>query len=63
MNNVIKALEEISNELYEISRNIENQKIDLSQDDKKKIYDQHRNLATSFGVLETVLNKIHKNIE
>jgi hypothetical protein len=63
MYNVIKALEEISNELYEISVDIDKKHEDFSQDDRKKIFDQHRKLAVSFGVLETVLNKIHENVE
>jgi hypothetical protein len=63
MYNVIKALDEISNELYEISIDIEKKHVNLSQDDRKKIYDQHRKLAVSFGVLETVLNKVHNSIE
>ena len=63
MYNVIKALEEISNELYEISVDIEKKQVNLSQDERKKIYDQHRKLAVSFGVLETVLNKVHNSIE
>jgi hypothetical protein len=63
MYNVIKALEEISNELYEISVDIEKKYGDFSQDDRKKIFDQHRKLAVSFGVLETVLNKVHDSVD
>jgi hypothetical protein len=63
MYNVVKALEEISNELYEISIDMDKKNEDFTQDDRKKIYDQHRKLAVSFGVLETVLNKIHNSVE
>jgi hypothetical protein len=63
MHNVVKALEEISNELYEISIDMDKKNEDFTQDDRKKIYDQHRKLAVSFGVLETVLNKIHNSVE
>jgi hypothetical protein len=63
MYNVVKALEEISNELYEISIDMDKKNEDFTQDDRKKIFDQHRKLAVSFGVLETVLNKIHNSVE
>jgi hypothetical protein len=54
-----KTLEEISEELLEISTQLKDNNFNLSQEEKETILNAHKTLAANFGLLETLLNKIY----
>ena len=58
VNNILKDLEDVYQDILYIRSEIENTRFEILPKDKEKIFEKHLELATSFGILETTLNKI-----
>lgn len=54
-----KTLDEISEDLLEISIRLKDNRFNFSEEEKEKILNSHKTLAVNFGLLETLLNKIY----
>ena len=54
-----KTLDEISEDLLEISSQLKDNNFNFSEEEKEKILNSHQTLAVNFGLLETLLNKIY----
>ena len=54
-----KTLDEISEDLLEISIQLKDNRFNFSEEEKEKILNSHKTLAVNFGLLETLLNKIY----
>ena len=61
LNAIKKTLDEISEELLEISTQLKENNFKLSEEEKETILNSHKTLAANFGLLETLLNKIYKS--
>jgi hypothetical protein len=59
LNLIIKTLDEISEDLLEISTQLKDNNFNFSEEEKEKILNSHKTLAVNFGLLETLLNKIY----
>jgi hypothetical protein len=58
INIILRDLEEIDQDLMTLRSEIENLESEISPKDKEKLLEKHVELATSFGVLETTLNRM-----
>lgn len=58
IDNILRNLEEIYQDILYIRTEIENKKFVIPPKDREKIFEKHIELATGFGVLETTLNRV-----
>ena len=58
LNNILRDLDELCNQLENIRSEIEERQYDISRDTYEKLFEKHILLATSFGVLETTFNRV-----
>lgn len=58
INVILRDLEEIDQDLVILRSEIEKLESDISPRDKEKLLEKHVELATSFGFLETTLNRM-----